>query len=1686
MANINYFEPNGCNNEIPSNEDISIYVNLETTTKGKSLIMVDNIEGESIISSGGKTTTLKFLDSTKNSNNSLTTSYTDVTSLLGDEEELETLGIESIDIDFDTAFTPLIKIKFIDLRATSILGKGNESKYKMFFDLPYPIFSLTVKGHYGKPVKYCLHLLKWNAKFNSKTGNFEIETEFIGYTYAILTDLLLGYMRAVVLTEKGSKKFDEQREIHANKGITLLSINELLDVIGKLDDEFDSIKNDDKNITNIANIEKTQAGIELIRNDYQVLERTLVPPSNNYFYDSGIVTVPNAPTTINYEDVISKFNDKTKINIETYNELLKLASVSFEFKDHKEIINEPYGDFIGLTPQIKENLHKTLVYSRDTDDTTNLGVTNLANIMGGNLDTDDGCNINIYDFRELLAELDRVEFLLKENIESLREEIAKKVLELSISKLRFNPTIRNIFRTFTVHCEILLETIKDVSKDAESSTIRKDILVNKLTKDNIDDHAEETIFPWPEVRRKVKKGENFEESWIGENFTLNEKQGVDEIKFVEDLLSQLMVISKQDTEAILSRDYGGEQYYPISPLDTIFMNDSNINPYNTSVFGDEATGKPNEAIRCMLMRGFLGLGVSNTKYPDALIRMMGTMEAYNLSNAINIKLSNTDGQILMDEIIQKENGLIDTWKTGVDNIKHPRGVKVKGLLSEFGGNYNYNYIDDVNSNRVFLPINGSFNGGLFYNGDTLKSNSELQSLDINFTSNNFGTEQNVNNYNDELDGSNYFRILTSGEYNGESINPTYGSEYISEDYANIIKNNRVIQQGSLAPSLYDPEREDGVNKKTANQMIGLNPLSYNLFVEEVTNMVYNVGVPTVNSPGSELTYNSDKVSTASILCSYWRETYLNAGGGSFLAYYDVNGNNEAFIDGEFQFIDKFRTLSISRRFPNRSLTNTGTIESDVNSDGLYYPNNSIKQYGKQRKLLGDLLGQTINANKNEIYMPFIEFNVISNSIGESTHKYYSLFGSEFYYNQGDEGKAFLFLHSLSWHGLTGRNVGDEVSLFDTIQNNGSERDFGDEETPTIKGIFKNNAAFIRAPKLWCAFIGGLLYRHRETIDIISYTNSNGEPILPEQDSTSYTPSKTKFLFCNDDSIITEQTNMGISFDFTNGTDDYHSIDDTILNLPKQVKDEFITIFENFVNDSETGYDNIKEGLELFTSVDDLRSKWDTLEPDIIENPDSENETTKYYLKKSNIESTFSSETEILKNYVNITPIELDDDIKHFDLTMRPGTSVSKIINNNIKGEYVILNGSPKTFRDSDSPIPLYDNLSVNKEQYQLYVDNFYLTFKKLFKEKQDNSETDNNEIQKDIFNSIDDDMIKLNIYRTIGSIYTKWIAGSDTILNQCGNTSESLLDTFKFLDRAFNDIGDDFYINPFAIDFLVRGNLNTSFFDFVNRVLADNNFNFIALPTFLDFTKEEDLKSMFTPYSYNDLDEADFNSGPSFICTYAGQASTNLDLGNNPNYKDDGIVIELGDDCKPSSADIPSDFINVPMVGVSYGKQNQSIFKDLTLDQTEFSETSESLQIIEDISQSGDKRKSTFVGQNLFNVYQTRSYSAEVEMMGCAMMQPMIYFHLNNIPMFRGAYMILKVTHRITANNMTTKFKGVRVKRTKTPLIDAVTLFMNLLGSFNTNEDKEKITRTSTKSTIDIIPTINEKNIVIEGIIIED
>jgi hypothetical protein len=168
------------------------------------------------------------------------------------------------------------------------------------------------------------------------------------------------------------------------------------------------------------------------------------------------------------------------------------------------------------------------------------------------------------------------------------------------------------------------------------------------------------------------------------------------------------------------------------------------------------------------------------------------------------------------------------------------------------------------------------------------------------------------------------------------------------------------------------------------------------------------------------------------------------------------------------------------------------------------------------------------------------------------------------------------------------------------------------------------------------------------------------------------------------------------------------------------------------------------------------------------------------------------------------------------------------------------------------------------------------------------------------------------------------------------------------------------------------------------------------------------------------------------------------------NFKDDGIMDLSNTDsgyfstneCSPQTdrdrqVELNQSFPwgQVRAFRVRFGEQNQSMFKDIKIDSKEFPETNESIQILSRLA--GDDRVNAPIpkGQNLYNLYENRAYSATITGLGNAMIQPTQYFQLENVPLYNGAYLILNVEHVIEPNKMTTTFSGTKILKYPIPRV---------------------------------------------------
>jgi hypothetical protein len=1694
------FEPNPANNGLIPNENLNIIVELETTKRGRSAILLDEqSDTSSIITvNKGSNKPIKFIGGTKFGEKRdkdgnlvddryLTTNYTEIGNKdfnQGGEDDLEALGIESINIDFDTAYTPRINIKFIDVRGHALFSKNTESKYSVFFSLPYPIFKLTVKGYFGRPVTYCLHLTKWNSRFNSDTGNFEIDSEFIGYTYAKLTDMLMGVIRANIYTQTGSQIWSKRKQELLDKGISIKSIDETFYAIHNLSEELEKIKNsnnaDVNDLESISKLTEATAKLDLKISD---LSERIVPDSDalNFINRQGVIGVPQSKEELT-NDKIEEFKKYIDDNIETINSEIKNEKIKLD--------SEKLKDFRVLSLNSNDLTNpeelKVKIINNNSSKYNEGNIGNLSEIIINNFSVKQSdINLIVVDYRSVVNEVDNKNEELKKKQKDIRVTVGEQLAEIAKSKFGFEPTIRNLTRTLTTHCEVFMETLTKISKNSENNNERKKILNDLFNKDNKSlnvKNVEESIYPWPEYREKKvdsEDSESYKESWIGkkieEDVGSSGKLDVNEVVYVEDLLKNLIRLAREDDEVFkeqTSSDKAGfegqtlQTYYPISPIDTSIVNNILLkNPYIKSITESSAKGVPEEITRLMLYRGFLGLSdVINKNLEPNEVKYMGIFEAENLYDALingdlDSKISRDLAQAISSDNTTSDS-IIDLWKKGTNKVKNPFG-SVKPLLVESGGNYFYNYIglhDPSSIKSQLIPVNGDFDGSIFYE-KTSDGKVRLKEDKLNDLS---GKVYLTNTRNGD-DGGLFFKIIDSNEYLSSAVETSYGLDTL-EKYAETYA--PAVDQGSIV---------NAYNSNDINIEF-LSPYINRHKAAEIGKFIYN-DTHELNNQYKAI----EGTSISTVASAYWYQSdkpYENKMfGGTFLA----TTKNISELEREYGL-------------------ETGLGEDYYLLDGIQYDSSAIvkngsvgkefgfTQHGTQRELIGALdIDQSIT--KNDIFVPNIGYT-ITNDYDDKYYNdfYFSLFGTKFYYSQTtSEAKSFLFLNTLSWQGICGKlnteevKIGEEEYKLDNIFN--ELRNLSEDSSPTIKSIFGTNSAFIYAPKLWCAFIGSVIYRYEkyknESVELINFDE------LPFNYFDIKTSDRDKFLPRYDEYLHDYQNNadIGMYFQFDDSVTSvfrerkYLKISNVIKKLPRQVKDEFLDVFNNFTNNE---FLELRNNLELTYNYNS--TSWDTTLNNILDK--RENSAITYYkdlgygsaktkavktLPKTSISDVFTEtdsngnaiSNRLYKNYLNVSPYENSGakQIFGYNLVIKPDSPANNILINMMRSTVFIMNSTPHIFRDDDT-----FEFKVKKVRMKTYLDSFLNRFKELSKNVSEEQKKKEDAIQRRIFNSNDDDLIKLTLYRHLSSVYNKWISNSEpngNFFNECvACNQDSLIDTFKFIDRSYQDIGDKFYINPLYFEKIIRGKNNQSFFDVMNKMLSENNFNFIPLPTFINYTDIDEVIDVFRPYTYKKAQE-ECATGPSFICTYVGQTSTDLDLGTASEYDDDGIVLQVDSNLNILGPKEPVDFfegvkdennLNIPYFLVSYARQNQSYFKNIKLDQTEFTETLESLEIIDELS----NKAPIYGGQNLWNVYQKRAYSAEVEMMGNPMIQPMMYFQLDDIPMFRGAYHIIKVSHTITPHNFQTKFKGTRIKKTKTPLIDSATLYISLLNSLETDNRKSK------------------------------
>jgi len=192
-------------------EDLVMYANITARLNPDSAIIDDGTDNSKIITIGR--VGVNFLNplakapkdnlgnvvfGDKKNKDYFTTEWSDYFTSNAEQGSFfdpETFGISNIDVTHNASLTPIIKIEFIDVQGRTLLERGDDptNPYNIFYRFPYPLFTLTIKGYFGKAIEYPLSMTKTSTTFDSSTGNYVIRAEFLSRTFSIYNNFLMVY-----------------------------------------------------------------------------------------------------------------------------------------------------------------------------------------------------------------------------------------------------------------------------------------------------------------------------------------------------------------------------------------------------------------------------------------------------------------------------------------------------------------------------------------------------------------------------------------------------------------------------------------------------------------------------------------------------------------------------------------------------------------------------------------------------------------------------------------------------------------------------------------------------------------------------------------------------------------------------------------------------------------------------------------------------------------------------------------------------------------------------------------------------------------------------------------------------------------------------------------------------------------------------------------------------------------------------------------------------------------------------------------------------------------------------------------------------------------------------------------------------------------------------------------------------
>ena len=1555
--------------------------------------------------------------------NYLTTYYTDISfDSYKEKTQIEGLGVESVQISYESWYTPTVTIKFVDVRGSALWGREEalhvdekltvDNVFGAFFTIPYPVFRLQVKGFFGKPVTYQLTCSGFKGEFNTNTGNFEAIATFIGYSWSLMTDIPFAYLVAAPYAPYiGAAHWEKKKNSEDwglwNDGDTKIAPRKLFEIFEDIKSAQPKFSDDTFAATSeqTSELARIQTEIECINgiiSAYNAFVAAIRKNEPKCFID---VTDPEEKR---HQILLFSDSENFEVNEETqkaYNDYSNKVKGYIENGFSEEIINKnklpnKWGD--SIVKKLTFLKRFKLEYGENQQTVTKIGILNngteLPNLdiesvkkVNFNNQTNNDAKLSGKMINEVLKGMEPRSFSksikpycylvnlydvgdainarqkeLQKRKNEIKDEIDKQVNIEITSILGFKPFIGNIFKIIFCHletfCHILFEAGDTIDAQCGHGERTPSALGLDIQNTDIVEGASENIVAWPAIYDKGKQ--TSECGYVSNIENVYGWVGDVSHKFEEEKI----VYSIQEGILLTNRDPNSPEYSEANNSFPVTLEDY-LN--GGSVFRNSDLDSVSNIGAYLALRAANIMGVMcSVTFNSEIISKIGRMDAYSLS----LKLGYANFKRLLEG---KDK---EVWK----NIAY---CNQSAKEWELGRNEKENTTYHIYESSRDI-INGRHPMFVHEIGETNKFVHWFDKNGISYVPNNFK------------------KLEVLSQDFSRKLNSLYFIPYSEQttDDVTVVKNCMFTADTSKVEDISD-------YKKYFNYSL------FNIIKDESS-------INTIESYSERLRQGGLKVSG-----------------------YNVTEK----LDDVANAFAKVTNQDKAKYFRNVSYMLSGKLDDKVKKE---FKKENAEKYTIKHDW-SNRSGNKVNIN-DDFEMKFNDTETVESSsltiqqfkvyhLGENQEKNEcSIFGCPFYYLQNAipdkesdrriRVKALLFLHTFRYN----------------------------YNSDAVMNVFKNgktNGCMESVPKAYLLLLGGLLWRkryykeHNDT-DPILYVNPNAK---------TEAQTKIKFKSIGVDKTFLWKKDQYCLMRTALDTDNVDYLDVKVLfgglgDIDYNIENQLIALFENFIYD----FSKLAEKFELKTYRSDNGVEKAYLTTDLLLTGNLKNTYLYLYKNNKDFKKFLFSENDT-EAYLNISLNGNASDsttVGHggFLLLMDEDDSqTQEHIKDLYMNTYIVSDSCYRRKGKETSAVQKKDRIYVTDNMYDAYLVGFTNAVSDIISANQTEVADElDMDVSKEVLDARD---VSLSIYYYIKNLWDRWLVMSPT----------NAYDVNPFFTQNFIFI-DSFYKNTFhllavncekLIDAWQGMDKEASLFHFLGRICSDHTCNFLPVPDFIGFngqSQEDDIKAledMFRPMAYNAI-PVPSNSNKfivMYVHTYSSVTSedngykldsydiwshTNMSsLDGNDGYSD--MAKALFQTTNDPNFNIKKDQAtqegyNVPSFGISFARQNNHLFKNLKVTMDNPVMTEQSIRTMSEIANKASSAKNmTFVGQDVFNVFTNYSYSVSVEMMGNAQICPLMYFQLMNIPMWRGTYMIYKVVHNMRPGDMTTTFTAMKMSKYAKP-----------------------------------------------------